>query len=292
MSLRIDGSRPEPLKVLMCSPDYFKIMDVKNIHMQGNAGTEDFNKAVEQWFAIYGIYKWEVSNGNLESATFIKGAPDCEDMVFCANQSFPWIQDNQKPLVVMSHMKYPSRQKEVPHFEKFYRSMQYEILNLPGEELLEGMGDLIPVPFETTIFGGYGHRTDLSTLEKLESILKCTIIPLKLTNDAFYHLDTCFVPLNNHCAFIVNEAFDEDGLKKIKSYFKEVVEIPLNEAAQGFSLNVHVVNGIKYPFGIIQKDNPITIGHLESRGVKVYQVDTSEFMKSGGSVFCMKMMYY
>ena len=31
---------------------------------------------------------------------------------------------------------------------------------------------------------------------------------------------------------------------------------------------------------------------LKGEGFKVYEVDTSEFMKSGGSVFCMKMMHY
>ena len=31
-------SRPEPLKVLMCSPTYFDIIDVKNTHMVGQSG--------------------------------------------------------------------------------------------------------------------------------------------------------------------------------------------------------------------------------------------------------------
>lgn len=285
-------SRSEPLHVLMSSPDYFKILDVKNVHMQGNSGKEDLNKAVEQWFTIYGIYKFEVSAGNLLGAEFIKGAKDCEDMVFCANQSFPWIDSQGKPLVIMSHMKYPSRQKEVPYFEQFYVSKNYRVMHLPGESLLEGMGDLIPVPFERVIFGGYGHRTDLTTLLEVEGLIETPIIPLKLVNDAFYHLDTCFVPLNNKAVMIVKEAFEDDGIKKIESYFQEVIYIPFNEAAHGFALNAHVVNGVKYPFAIIQINNPVTSGILESHGFKVYQVDTSEFMKSGGSVFCMKMMYY
>ena len=31
---------------------------------------------------------------------------------------------------------------------------------------------------------------------------------------------------------------------------------------------------------------------LRSAGFNVVEVDTSEFMKSGGSVFCLKMMVY
>lgn len=285
-------SRPEPLRVLMCSPDFFKIVDVKNIHMTGNSGKEDYTKAVEQWFAIYGIYKFEANSGNIASVEFIKGVDQCEDMVFCANQSFPWLNKEGKPQVIMSHMKYPSRQKEVPYFETFYDSKNYQVLHLTGKGLLEGMGDLIPVPFERTIFGGYGHRTDMNTLKEVEALINCSIIPLKLINDAFYHLDTCFIPLNNQTALVAKEAFDTEGYKMIKSYFKEVIDIPYNEAASGFALNAHIVNGSKYPFAIIQQNNPVTTGILESRGFKVYQVDSSEFMKSGGSVFCMKMMFY
>jgi hypothetical protein len=36
-------SMPEPLKVLMCSPSYFDIIDVKNMHMLGQNG--NLNKA-------------------------------------------------------------------------------------------------------------------------------------------------------------------------------------------------------------------------------------------------------
>src|SRR6185436_9424887 len=38
------ASRKEPTRVLMCTPTYFDIVDVKNIHMEGNA--ENFNKKI------------------------------------------------------------------------------------------------------------------------------------------------------------------------------------------------------------------------------------------------------
>jgi N-dimethylarginine dimethylaminohydrolase len=286
------ASRKEPLFALMCTPDFFKIVDVKNVHMQGNAGTEDRQKAIQQWQSIYSIYQQEAAAGNIDGAKTIEGSPDCEDMVFCANQSFPWINKDEKKMVIMSRMKHPSRQNEVPFFEAYYKKLDYTIVPPPGDGLLEGMGDLIPVPGKRLIFGGYGHRTDLATLEILSEILDCKIVPLELINDAFYHLDTCFIPLDLNTVLIVKEAFTKNGYDLIKSYFKEVIEIPLEEATKGFALNAHIVHGHQDPFAIIQQGNPFTTKALRDKGFKVYEVDTSEFMKSGGSVFCMKMMFY
>ena len=40
-----------------------------------------------------------------------------------------------------------------------------------------------------------------------------------------------------------------------------------------------------------KKGSTITVDVLKKEGYDVVEIDTSEFMKSGGSVFCMKMMY-
>jgi N-dimethylarginine dimethylaminohydrolase len=276
----------------MCTPDFFSIVDVKNVHMQGNAGKVDPGIFKQQWQSIFDIYQDEAAAGNLTGASKIEGKPACEDMVFCANQSFPWLDKKGEPFVILSRMRYPSRQEEVPFFKNYYQSLNYAILPPPGAGLLEGMGDLIPVPQKQLIFGGYGHRTDISTLRQLSEVLHCEIVPLELISETFYHLDTCFIPLDLHTALIAPEAFNEEGLNKLRSYFTELIEIPFNESSAGFALNAHVVHGRQYKFAIIQKGNPFTTGVLTKKGFKIYEVNTSEFMKSGGSVFCMKMMHY
>lgn len=284
--------RKEPLVALMCTPEYFSIIDVKNVHMEGNAGKVDPVVFKAQWQSIFDIYKLETEIGNIDGAKVIQGEPDCEDMVFCANQSFPWLDEKGKPFVILSRMRHASRQNEVPHFKTYYEKIDYAILPPPGVGLLEGMGDLIPVPKKQLIFGGYGHRTDISTLRQLSDLLKCEIVPLELISDTFYHLDTCFIPLDVNTVLIAKEAFSEEGLATIQSRFKEVIEIPMEESSKGFALNAHIVHGHQYPFAIIQQNNPFTTGALKEKGFKVYEVDTSEFMRSGGSVFCMKMMHY
>ena len=41
---------------------------------------------------------------------------------------------------------------------------------------------------------------------------------------------------------------------------------------------------------VVHYDNPVTIAAVKALGLEVIEVDTSEFLKSGGSVFCMTMM--
>lgn len=285
-------NRREPLCVMMCTPDHFDIVDVKNIHMEGHLGDVDKALAIQQWHSIFEIYQYEVNIGNITSITSIEGDKDCEDMVFCANQSFPWIDHDDEPVVVMSRMKHASRQREVETFEMYYDFKDYQIFDAPGEGLIEGMGDLIPMPGKRMIFGGYGHRTEYKTLLDIHETLDTDLVTLELISDSFYHLDTCFIPLDQETVLIAPEAFSEESLKKIHIYFKEVIEIPYHESAIHFALNAHVVTGKKYKFAIIQEGNPYTVDVLTKKGYKVYEVDTSEFIKSGGSVFCMKMMYY
>jgi len=43
---------------------------------------------------------------------------------------------------------------------------------------------------------------------------------------------------------------------------------------------------------VIQKGAETTVGKLRTSGFEVIEVETSEFMKSGGSVYCLKMAYW
>lgn len=283
----------QPRKVLLASPKYFEVLDVKNFYMRKNVRLVDREKAMKQWSNLHNIYQSLKARGIIEDVLTIKGVKGCEDMVFAANQSFPWILNNER-VVVMSKMKHPSRQKEIPAFRKFYKALGYKILELHQAEYFEGMGDTIPHPGKNLLWGGYGHRSELIAHDELRELLKTEVITLKLISEKFYHLDTCFLPLNTKTVLICRQAFDEEGLKKIQAEFETVIEIPIEEAEKHFALNAHCIEGDgKIPsVAIIQKGAVKTNEILEQHNYEVIELDTSEFMKSGGSVFCMKMMVY
>lgn len=284
--------RQEPLNVLMCSPDYFDIVDVKNVHMQGNIGNTDKAAVNAQWSELKKAYDTLQVQGALQEVSVIPGAQGCEDMVFCANQTFPWKMENGEKVVVMSRMRHESRQREVPHFEEFFAAKGFKPLHFEKAEMFEGMGDVIPHTGKQLLYGGYGHRTTAEAYDELAQMLQTPIVALELINPKFYHLDTCFVPLSADAVMLCKEAFTEEGLGMISNLFKKVYAIPEKEAEQYFSLNAHafIANGTKT--AILQQGSTVTVDALKQEGYNVVEIETSEFMKSGGSVFCMKMMYY
>ena len=279
-----------PSRVLLCTPEYFNVSDPKNAHMK-NGDTIDKQLATEQWNNLKKIYLNLAEKKVINSLKIINGWKDCEDMVFCANQTFTWIKDDKK-FAVMANMKHSSRQKEVLYFEQFFTGMGYEICKLKPGIFFEAMGDAIPLPGKQLIFLGHGFRSSVNAAKELGKLLDVKVVTLKLVNELFYHLDTCFIPLNCHTTLIVKEAFDTDSFNVIKCLFKEVIEIP-NIEALNFSLNAHCFytnQGNK--IAIIHKGSPITVSILKENNYTVYEINTSEFMKSGGSVFCMKLAYY
>lgn len=285
------ANRQEPERVLMCSPDYFDIVDVKNVHMQGNIGKTDKELVNSQWQSLKAVYEQLKGEGVLAEVSVLPGAPGCEDMVFCANQTFPWKMEDGEDVVVMSRMRHESRQREVPHFEAFFKTKGFRPLHFEQAKMFEGMGDVIPHTAKRLLYGGYGHRTTAEAYEELAQMLQTPVVALELVNPKFYHLDTCFVPLSADSVMLCREAFTARGLAMVQSLFKKVYYIPEDEAEQYFSLNAHafVAHGARN--AILQQGSTDTVAALKQEGYTIHEIDTSEFMKSGGSVFCMKMMY-
>jgi N-dimethylarginine dimethylaminohydrolase len=287
-------NRTEPRKVLLCTPDYFDVKDVRNVHMHGNKGNVNPEKAAQQWDNIRNIYLDFKNKGFLDEVHVIDGVEDCEDMVFCANQSFPWVMWNSDKIVIMSRMKHVSRQKEIPYYQDFYEDEGYKIIHLESKYHFEGMGDLLAHPLKKLLYGGYGFRTDKNVYEEISRITDAPIITLELINNNFYHLDTCFLPLNQAEVIIAPRAFSAESLNIIRKMFEGVYEIPEEEALAGFACNAHIIYETtkRKQAAIIQRNNPETLNIIQQNAAIVAETDTSEFAKSGGSVFCMKMMVY
>lgn len=285
--------RQEPRNVLICTPEYFDIVDVKNVHMQGNIGGLDKNLAVKQWNDLKSVYQSWKQQGILDEILEIKGVEGLEDMIFTANQSFPWML-NEKKVVVMSKMRHTSREREVPYFRKFYKELGYELLELKTAAHFEGMGDLIPHYGKNLLYGGYGHRTDAAAYNEISQLLQVPIVLLKLEDERFYHLDTCFIPVDENTVFLTPAAFQKEDLQGLKKLFKNIIEIPDEEADRYFALNAHLVNDgkTKKKVAVLQKGTTVMKRELNKLGFEVSEVDTSEYIKSGGSCFCMKMMVY
>ena len=287
-------ARIEPQRILMCSPEYFDIIDVKNTFMEGQAGHLDKAKAMQQWQTLKQTFE------TLEHEVLvIPGAEGLEDMVFAANQVLPGQDADGNKYVVLSTMRHPSRQKEVPYFKTWFEQQGYRVIDLPATVesseskqqavWLEGQGDALWHSNKELLWGGYGHRSSLSAYESLAEVLQIPIIALALNHPSFYHLDTAFSVLAEETVMICPDAFAQDGLDLIRAAFSRVIEVSEAEAAQFFTCNALSLDNKTV---ILQQGANEANAKLRSAGFNVVEVDTSEFMKSGGSVFCLKMMVY
>src|SRR4029079_14916981 len=103
--------RPEPRRVLMCTPPHFDVVDVKNAFMEGNVGAVDREEARREWSELRAAFE----RAGHEVVT-IEGEPGLEDMVCSANQVLPAMGTDGAPYVLLSKMRHESRRREVPYY--------------------------------------------------------------------------------------------------------------------------------------------------------------------------------
>jgi N-dimethylarginine dimethylaminohydrolase len=271
----------------MTTPEHFDVEYVINPHMEGNIGAVDHDRARVQWNELRDTYE-----GLGFTVSSIPGAEGLPDMVFCANQTLPYLTPGGSRGVVLSRMYAPQRRNEVPHYARFFEKEGYRVSEVDETatgESFEGMGDAIWHPGRFLLWGGYGFRTDRSVYDHLGADFGFPVLPVSLTDADFYHLDTCFAPLNEETVLIYPGAFEEEGLEMVHAHFRHVVEAPEEEARGLFACNAHCPDGRNV---IIQRGCKETNRKLRHAGFEPVEVDTDEYLKSGGSVFCMKVMFW
>jgi N-dimethylarginine dimethylaminohydrolase len=117
-----------------------------------------------------------------------------------------------------------------------------------------------------------GHLLDVGTAS------------LELVDPRFYHLDTCFCPLDSGNVLIVREAFSPASLRLIYELVPNPIEVPL-EVGLGFACNGMVVGK-----QVVSAQSIASISDsLAECGYVPVPLPMSEFMKSGGGVRCLTL---
>lgn len=277
---------PVPGEVMLVKPTYYDVEYVINPHMKNHVGKVDTMQAENEWEHLRDGYK--ELGFKVHVLDGVKGYPD---MVFSANQSLPFIDHDGNKHVMMSIMYAEQRKDEVPFIEKFYRTKGYQVHH-PDPKLVnsfEGMGDALWHSKRELLWGAYGFRSSLEVYEQISNLFKVPVIALKLQDDKFYHLDTCMCILNENTVLIHSDAFNEEGIRLIRSMFDTVIEATAYEAEKLFAVNAVCPDGKNV---MIQQGCTDVNQKLRDAGFYVHEYSTYEFLKSGGSVFCMKMMLW
>ena len=277
---------PEPSGVLMCAPDHYQVLAVKNPYMSDHIGGVNLTKARVQWDQVR-----EAFDAAGCPVSLIEPTPGLEDMVFCANQSLAGTRPDGEKVALLSSMRHPSRRREVSAFESWYEEHGYRVVKLKpgGHHTFEGSGDAVWHPGKRLLWGGFGFRSDPEIFEQVAKAFHAPVILLKLVNERFYHLDTCFCPLTPEAVLIHPAAFDAASLELILKIFPIVVTATEADAVGKMACNAAIVRS---KTAILQKGATTVSNHMHALGLGVCEVDTSEFIKAGGSVYCMKQYLF
>ncbi|MGF1489108.1 MAG: TIGR00300 family protein [Prochloraceae cyanobacterium] len=265
----------ESIRFLMCAPDHYDVDYVINPWMEGNIHKSTRDRAVEQWQKLYHVIK---DNAIVDLVPPAKGWPD---MVFTANAGL--VLDNK---AVLSRFFHKERQGEEPHFKQWFEDNGFTVFELPKDLPFEGAGDALFDREGRWLWAGYGFRSELDSHSYIAKWLDIEVISLRLIDDRFYHLDTCFCPLSGGYLLYYPDAFDFYSNKTIEMRVPPEKRIAIEEAdAVNFACNAVNINSTV----IMNKASANLKQRLNDAGFNLIETPLTEFLKAGGASKCLTL---
>ncbi len=261
---------PKP-RILMCPPDFYGIEYEINAWMS-RARPAESAVAREQWEGL---------RRTLETAgatiSLVEPRPGLPDLVFTANAAIIY-----RDLAVLAHFRHRERQGEQPCFEAWLAGHGFRVERVPDDVYFEGAGDALFCG--DTLFAGYRMRSDARGHQRIGELLGCRVIPLELVDPYYYHLDTCFCPLQRDTAIYFPGAFDDYGRQVLRELVPTLIEVEEAEARR-FACNAVVVGKT------VVTNTGCTKLHqqLSERGFTPRETPLDEFVKAGGSAKCLTL---
>lgn len=263
------------IRFLMCPPDHYDVDYVINPWMEGNIHKSSQDRAVEQWQKLHHILK---TNAHVDLVSPEKGWPD---MVFTANAGLV-LGDN----VVLSRFLHKERQGEEPYFKEWFEQHGYTVYELPKDLPFEGAGDALLDREGRWLWAGYGFRSELDSHPYLAKWLDIEVLSLRLIDERFYHLDTCFCPLANGYLLYYPAAFDSYSNRLIEMRVAPEKRMAIAEAdAVNFACNAVNIDSIV----VMNKTSDALKARLGNAGFSVLETPLTEFLKAGGAAKCLTL---
>jgi N-dimethylarginine dimethylaminohydrolase len=256
----------------MCRPEHYGIYYEINPWM--DLGRQaDRAVALRQWQVLYELLT-EALKVEVELLLPVPGLPD---LCFTANAGL--LVDG---LFVSSRFRYPQREAEVPHFGAWFLERGYRVACLPQPAFFEGEGDALFCGGE--LFAGYRFRSELEAHRLLGDLVGRPVHSLELVDPWFYHLDTCFFPLRTGQAAYYPEAFSQTSQRLLKETIPDLIPVTTDEAHR-FACNALYIRDAV----VMNTGCPFLASVLAEAGYRVFEVETTEFLKAGGGPKCLAL---
>ena len=264
---------------LMCPPEYFDVAYVINPWMHGNLRNIDNRLAKRQWRGLYDCVSRHAR------VRLMHPEPSSPDMVFTANAGLVHGRD-----FLVSRFRHLERQSEEPYFSEWFVEHGYQVSVGPADVYFEGAGDALFDRGLPVLWMAYGHRSmrDAQSIiaTHVTALANIEIVALELVDERFYHLDTCFCPLDGGTLLYYPKAFSAASLASIEARVPEKKRIVCgDEDAEAFACNAVAIGRTV----IVNAATPGFVTALGAQGFEVEQTALSEFMKAGGSAKCLTL---
>lgn len=262
-------------RFLMCPPPHFGVFYVINPWMEGQIAATSVAAAEEQWNRLRDIL---AATGDVELIPPVDGLPD---LVFTANAALIWGRR-----AVLSSFRYPERQGEEEHFARWLTAAGFDVQLLPRSVAFEGAGDALLDRSEPLLWLGHGVRSDLASATYIRALLDVEIQPLELCESRFYHLDTCFCPLEGGRLLYYPAAFRPASVDAIERRIPADLRFAVSDEDAGH----FACNAVNIGETVVLNRAGSELRHwLGAQGFDVVETPMTEFMKAGGAAKCLSL---
>lgn len=254
-------------RYLMCPPTHFDVAYAINPWMDTTQPV-DRDLAVAQWSALRATY--ERLGHDVHTIDPVAGLPD---MVFAANGGL--VVGGR---AIGARFATSERAAEADAYLGWFEANGYAGTPRPTY-VNEGEGDFLAVG--DVILAGFGFRSDPRAHHEVAAALGREVVPLRLVDPRYYHLDTAVAVLDDETIAYLPSAFDAASRRTIEARFPDaIVATPQDAAVLG-------LNAVSDGRNVVLAAQAETLAaEIAARGFEPVPIDLSELLKAGGGVKC------
>ncbi|GAB2923920.1 amidinotransferase [Rhodococcus aerolatus] len=254
---------------LMCRPDHFAVEHALNPWMDPSRPV-DRDRATAQWEQLRATH---TRLGHLvETVEPVAGLPD---MVFTANAATV-----VGGVVLGARFATPQRAPEAAHARRWFTARGHAVVTPTAVN--EAEGDLAWTG--RVLLAGTGFRTHPAAHAEAARVLGVPVVPLRLVDPRYYHLDTALAVLDETTVAWYPPAFDAASRAVVEQLFPGSV---VADAADAACLGLNAVSDGRHVVLPVQARG--LAAQLAARGYEPVGVDTSELARAGGGPKCATM---
>jgi N-dimethylarginine dimethylaminohydrolase len=179
-------------------------------------------------------------------------------------------------LAIMSNSRHRS---ELAVYRSWLNAQGYATTALTQTQF-EGAADALFDRVRPYLYVGYGQLTERNAAIGLAELVDARVVPLRLIDERFNHLQSAFCPLGSGHVLFYPAAFSASTQRLVRSTIdaESLIELSLEDALASACSPIEVGDAL-----IMGEVTRQLRSRLQYAGYRVFSTDVSEFVAAGGS---------